>query len=249
MGDQPVDPATPNVLRIRTIGEPADYAFSVSGDLAPGPAFDDGIDGSSASGSVAGTGSDDFSFSGEITEFDRTGALHVFVDGEEVDPDSLGSPPRTLTIAGSGPQVEYELTVGGALEKSEANGASINPDDTVWGSTATGFVYDGTDSYAFDGEIEYLAVDPESLTLPNVITVSNRPYDEPDSCAVTVSGTIAPTRSVNVGNGDRVDGTTASGRVYGGSDAYRFSGKVTDFQYSGPVRVTVNGKETYAADR
>ncbi len=42
---------------------------------------------------------------------------------------------------------------------------------------------------------------------------------------------------------DTVDGATTSGHVWGGTDAYRISGGITDFRVDGPATVRLNGKE------
>ena len=86
--------ALKNELRIAAVGESASYDVTVSGDLEAGSRFDEGTDsisGSSGSGTIGGRGVDDFTFSGEITDFSAEGPLRVFVNGEEVDPASLGS--------------------------------------------------------------------------------------------------------------------------------------------------------------
>lgn len=45
------------------------------------------------------------------------------------------------------------------LEKSTEYGGSINPNDSVSGSTATGTVVGGRDSYRFSGDLETFAAD------------------------------------------------------------------------------------------
>ena len=70
-------------------------------------------------------------------------------------PTAAQSLSRTLTIASNGGRFSYTVSVSGELEKSSANGASIDPNDTISGSTATGQGGGGgVDSYEFSGEIE-----------------------------------------------------------------------------------------------
>ena len=77
--------------------EPASYEFSVSDSVVPGAVADlmnaespDSVDGTTASGTVAEGGADNFFFSGSVTNFSYDGPLTVSRDGQQVDPDSLG---------------------------------------------------------------------------------------------------------------------------------------------------------------
>jgi glucose/arabinose dehydrogenase len=89
----------PNTLLVESEdAERATYEFGVSGDLEAGALADltnaevpDSVEGSHASGAVAEGGTDDFRFSGSVTQFSFDGPLSVFRNGSEVDPDSLGS--------------------------------------------------------------------------------------------------------------------------------------------------------------
>lgn len=77
-----------------TARERADYEFTVSEVVEFGERADpgtvDAIDGRTASGMVAEHGIDDYLFAGEITAFSLDGPATVSVNGEEVDPGSLG---------------------------------------------------------------------------------------------------------------------------------------------------------------
>ena len=258
----------PNRLRVQATGDLTTYEFTVSGALEAGPDFDtdgtDGIDGSSAQGQVNTTGSDDYYFGGEVTRFERDGDLEVYVNGEEVDPDGFGSdePARSLSVVGTGPRVEYELSVSGELEKSTARDGSINSSDEIDGSTATGYVLGGTDSYRFAGEITDLTVDdPDAVSIyldgeevdparfggsdSFELTISNRGYDEPATYQFTVTGKIEATASVNPN--DEIDGSTATGQVNGGADTYRYTGAITAFDNDGPLDVAIDGNTVYSS--
>ncbi|PSP43855.1 hypothetical protein BRC68_05000, partial [Halobacteriales archaeon QH_6_64_20] len=153
------EPDYDNELVVQGTGSLTNYEFEVTGALEAGAEADiggngngaDTIDGSIASGAVDNRGTDDYYFDGKVVSFARNGDLDLFVDGEAVDPDGFGSsePARSLSIVGTGPRVEYELSVSGELEKSTARDGSINSSDEIDGSTATGYVLGGTDSYRF----------------------------------------------------------------------------------------------------
>ena len=72
-------------------GSHAEYSFSVSGDLERGERFDpdtsDWIERNKAGGAVDEGGADNFQFSGEITDFRHEGPIHLWVDGNRVDPN------------------------------------------------------------------------------------------------------------------------------------------------------------------
>jgi hypothetical protein len=264
---QQVDPRVlglDHTLSIIGRGTGVGYEFSVSGALQKSTARNgsinsgDSINGSTATGNVFG-GTDSYGFDGEISDFtiEDASQVTVYLDGSEVDPRTLGM-TRTLSIDGdSGHLVAYDLQVSGSLQKSDAMGATIDANDELSGSSARGQVNGGIDSYAFGGEIEYLAIDARYVTVyldgeqvdpgrfppPNEITVSNRPFDRPATYDFGVSGALQATDSVNFTDGDGISGTSASGRVNQGSDTYRFSGKVTDLAHDGPVEVFVNGEQ------
>ena len=171
--------ALENELRIAAVGESASYDFAVSGDLKPGSDFDEGTDsisGSSGSGTIGGRGVDDFTFSGEVTDFSSEGPLRVFVNGEEVDPASLGSGSddggsdgedggssgdsnRTELIVSDpdgGQPNDYRFTVSGDVE------ALDDPrGDSADGESASGTVYGGSDGYLYSGEITAFSYDGE----------------------------------------------------------------------------------------
>ena len=265
-GDDDGGSDLPNRLRIQATGSLTNYEFTVSGDLEAGPEFDtdgtDVISGSTGRGRVNTTGSDDFYFGGEITRFERDGELEVYVDGEQADPNGFGSsePARSLSIVSEGPRVEYEFAVSGALEKTTARNGSINDNDEIDGSSASGLVYGGTDSYAFDGELTDLVVDdpagvtvfldgeeiePDSPGLDRTVSIvgtgSRVGYD------FTVSGELekSTARGGSINSGDEVSGSSASGYVLGGTDSYGFDGEISDFAIddADAATVYVDGKE------
>ncbi|MFB6166191.1 MAG: hypothetical protein ABEJ31_13605 [Haloarculaceae archaeon] len=162
---------------------------------------EDTIDGKAVTGLVAG-GVDSYDFTGEITGLSIDGSATVTRDGQQIDPSQFpdpssggssgsgdsgssgsdgssgsGSLSNTISISGpSGKSSAYSLIVSGDLEKSTANGASINDEDVANSVAAAGIVAGGVDSYDYSGDItEFYAasgvtvvvngkqVDPSSL--------------------------------------------------------------------------------------
>jgi hypothetical protein len=268
------EPEYDHELRVQATGSLTPYEFAVGegGQVVPADDLDSGGDGADtisdnglrASGAVDNDGFDRYYFNGELTRFERDGDLDLFVDGEEVDPDGFGSSglDRTVSIVGDGPRVEYELTVSGELEKSTARDGSINSGDEIDGSTASGYVLGGTDSYRFAGEITDLTVDdPDAVSIyldgeevdparfggsdSFELTISNRGYDEPATYQFTVTGKIEATASVNPN--DEIDGSTGTGQVNGGADTYRYTGAITAFDNDGPLDVAIDGNTVYSS--
>jgi hypothetical protein len=257
-------------LVVQGTGSLTRYEFAVTGELVGGDDIDpsgdgaDTIDGSTASGGVDNRGTDTYRFDGEIVSFARDGDLDLFVDGQQVDPDGFDSsePTRSVSIVGTGPRVEYELSVSGELEKSTARDGSINSSDEISESTASGYVLGGTDSYRFAGEITDLAIDdPDAVSIyldgeevdparfggsdSFELTISNRGYDEPATYQFTVTGKIEATASVNPN--DEIDGSTGTGQVNGGADTYRYTGAITAFDSDGPLDVAIDGNTVYSS--
>lgn len=128
-----------------------DYRISASGDLeGSGLNRADSISGSTATGAVRG-GRDCYGFTGALVVLEVTGDATTYLDGERADPNDYFD--NVLTIAGTGSRAEYTFSTSGTLRRTRANGATINSNDTHRGSTATGQVGSGRDSYKFSGEI------------------------------------------------------------------------------------------------
>jgi hypothetical protein len=179
-------------------------------------------------------------------------------DGENARSDSstFTTPMHTLLIDGrSSPdtKIEYMVHVSGTIEKDSDLG-SVQSNDTIFGSTASGRVIGGRDAYKFTGEITDIEIDGNpslyrdseevssgelgGASLPNVITVDGTGTDEWSTYRISVSGELR--KSPKLGSlqpDDTVSGSTATGQVYGGKDSYRFSGDLTDVEISGPAEI------------
>lgn len=85
--------------------------------------------------------------------------MNVYLDGEEVDPDSLGTGDEgDLLLIERAPDssgsVQYIVETTGQLEKTDAEGASINSGDAIANGKASGNVIGGIDGYRVtDGEV------------------------------------------------------------------------------------------------
>ncbi|HET7324126.1 MAG TPA: S8 family serine peptidase [Halococcus sp.] len=223
-------------------GSRTDYTLTVSGDLiGESLTHEDSISGSTATGAV-GPGRDSYRFSGEITDYEQNGDATVFLDGERVDPEQLRS--RTLAIDGDGSRTDYTFTVSGDL-----TGESLTREDSISGSTATGAVGPGRDSYRFSGDIldfsmtgdatVYLdgeQADPATL-LPHTLAIDGD--GSRTDYSFSVSGTL---EGESLTHEDSISGSTATGAVGPGRDSYFFSGEVIDFEMDGDATVYLDGE-------
>ncbi|MWG34318.1 right-handed parallel beta-helix repeat-containing protein [Halomarina oriensis] len=195
------------------------YEFTVSGDLSFDDAFgtEDALSGSSSRGVLAG-GTDKYEFSGEITSFTIEGSPTVLLDGQRVDPDSLGGGANGGSDGGSSGDSSFD-------DDGSSNDGS--DDESSDGGSAGG---DESDSGGSSGGTMH------SLKLSDSAV---SPYE------FTVSGDVAFDPSF--GSEDRIDGSTVSGVLAGGTDKYEFSGEITSFTTEGSPTVLLDGQRVDAA--
>ena len=241
---QQIDPA-PYLNRLVTIESTdsrATYDLTVDRKLEPttagGASINDGdvVSKTTAAGEVDG-GADSYAFSFDIEFLRVDGDATVYVDGRSVDPGEFAG--QVVTIESAGSRATYDLTVGGSLEKSTANGASINDGDEISGSSATGEVYGGADSYVFSGSVTRLDIDERARfeldRSERTITIVGE--GRTVEYGFSVSGSVNPIR---VNDHDTVRSRSAEGRVGTGRDVYR---------YTGSLRTVTIGRTTVSVDR
>ncbi|MFC6725094.1 hypothetical protein ACFQE1_12065 [Halobium palmae] len=154
-------------ITVQGEGSPANYRFSVSGELHGMNERWDSVSGNSAEGWVTETShSDTYTYTGTITEFEfEEGNATVRVDGERVtDPESVPESveERYIEFKGAGEPARYTLTVTGELRVADD---STEPWDDVSESSAEGWVTDRSDvdRYVYTGELDYSLRKGDSL--------------------------------------------------------------------------------------
>ncbi|GAB3688369.1 hypothetical protein GCM10028857_22440 [Salinarchaeum chitinilyticum] len=261
-----------------------DYSFTVSEAVAKGERAnsEESVDGTAAQGHVGG-GTDSFAFAGEVTSFDASGTVSLTIDGQTVDPDEFDTGSDGSSDDGSGdsseddaPDLSRSLTVSGgsttntidysfAVSEAVAKGEQANSEESVSGTTASGHVVGGTDSFAFAGDVTSFeasgdvsltidgeSVDPASFgggsdeqkdapTLSNTVRISGGSIDSPVEYSFIVSEAVAKGDRAN--SEESIAGATASGLVVGGTDSFDFAGEITSFESTGDLTVTVNGSD------
>ncbi|WP_256686318.1 hypothetical protein [Halococcus qingdaonensis] len=253
-----------HVLSIQGTGSRADYSFTVTSDLAKSTANGGTtgssmtVSGSSATGYVWG-GTDSYTFSGDLESFNLDGEATVTIDGE---PAHVGQrPDHVLSIEGTGSRTDYSFTVTRDLAESTANGGTIGSSTDVSGSSATGYVWGGTDSYTFSGDLESFNLDGEAT-----VTIDGEPAhvgQRPDH-VLSIEGTgsrtdysFTVTRDLakstanggTTGSSMTVSGSSATGYVWGGTDSYTFSGDLAAFNLDGRATVTLDGRPAHVGRR
>ena len=155
-------------------------------------------------------------------------------------------------------QINYEFTVGGDLERSTDMDATIDDWNVVEGSTASGHVWGWRDSYRFTGELEAFEMDGPATVYIDGEEIDPMEYmsDLPEFVTIygdqgraeyefTVSGDLERSLDMRatIDDWNVVEGSTASGHVWGWRDSYRFTGEIEDFDLDGDARVFYNGEE------
>ncbi|WP_199693926.1 hypothetical protein [Halococcus sp. IIIV-5B] len=265
---QQVDPTEigSSVLTIEGAPE-TDYELGVSGDLEKSTAMTnttiddpDTLDGSNASGHVDG-GRDSYEFSGEITRLVLDGGANLYYNGEMVDPSRYL--PDTISIDGA-PGTEYEIaTTDGIVKSTVVDGTTVDPNDDIDGTTATGQVGGGgRDSYAILGEITRLRLDGGANLYYNEDSVDPATYldhtltIESESRAeytlVTSDGVVKSTSmdGATVDPNDGIENDTVTGQVgEGGRDSYAFPGEVVSLDIDGDATVYRDGSRVVNEER
>ncbi|MWV39239.1 hypothetical protein [Natrialba sp. INN-245] len=229
------------------------------------------MSGGAISGSVQGGGLERSSVSGSpelsppagvptSAEEAASGASSSRRDGDGADEDTTddSSLPNLLVVDGDPSDASrYEFEVGGDVEKSNADGASIDEEDVVDGSSVYGSVADWKDAFRFSGDLEGLTVDgpatvrvndevvdPDAFgeNLPHVLEVDGR--GAPTSYEITVDGRIELESADPDETATTVSGSTVQSSVTDATHRFRFSGAVTDVTFTdGEAALFVDGEE------
>ena len=192
-----------------------------------------------------------------------TGSLGMVGASDTVRAAAEGS--HTLVIEGFGTTTSYSFTVGSNLQKSKADGASVNDSDDIMGESAHGAVGGGKDAYTFDGP--FYAFDFDRSGEVNV-TLDGEPAhvgNRPDHVLVidgvgpttpysfTVGDNLEKSKADNasISSSDDIVRQSAHGAVGDGTDAYTFDGPfyAFDFDRSGAVNVTLDGEPAHVGNR
>jgi hypothetical protein len=173
LNGQPVRPSQfPNTLRIEGTGDRAFYSLRATGTVdGSGLTGEDTVSGATASGAVGG-GADTYTFGGDLRNLYVQEGASVFLNGEQIDPDSYES---VVSFAGDGDRTDYTF----AVKNGRVTGTqSLTGEDTVSQSNAAGAVGGGTDSYTVTGTFEGLDTDGDATVVLNGQSVAPDPFDK-----------------------------------------------------------------------
>ncbi|WP_076144434.1 right-handed parallel beta-helix repeat-containing protein [Natrinema saccharevitans] len=226
--------------------------------------FVESDDGTWRAGGVTGGGHGDaYRVDGSLTSInvDNPDVMWVELDGEEIDPDSVGDSDleNTLLVDGVGTAggTRYEFTVSGAVEKSTAGSASINADDRIESGTVTGSVGGWRDAFSFSGDLEELTVDGTARVYVNGDQVDPADYGDERPHVLTLVGNgsaanyeISVDGTIDAAVGDdaaasaTISENTVDGSIDRGVQRFRFSGTVSDITFTnGSANVYVDDEE------
>ncbi len=141
-----------------TAGKAA-YLLATTGTVQQGSDSEAVVEGSSALDHVGRNGTDRLRFTGEVADFVLKGDATVMLDGERVDPASLGGEgcaagggrlANTLTVRSGGSTAgNYAVTASGALQRGDDSEAAVRGASAVGWVDATG----GADTLRYSGSI------------------------------------------------------------------------------------------------
>jgi hypothetical protein len=168
----------------------------------------------------------------------------------DVDTTDIGSDPDTNPPSGVPTSAEEAAGGSASSSSSDVEDEDSAEDDEESADEPTDEESDesGNDeeSRGGEGEVseetnEQVDDDAEGDDLPNSVTVRSATGDDV-RYEFTVEGDLEAAPS-----GDEVSGSTARGVVLSESseDEYEFAGEFTEFRYSGPVEIDVNGETVY----
>ena len=159
---------------------------------------------------------------------------------------------HVITVVGNGAWSSYAFSVSGEV----VSGEGLTGADTFSGTTASGDVTSWRDSYTFEGDLEDLTVSGSATVYVDGTEVTP---DDDGTTVLRIVGdgerttySFAVSDEVVSGKGlsgpDTFEGTTATGAVWGGTDAYTFEGDLEDLTVSGGATVYVDGTAVDPAD-
>ncbi len=139
-------------------GSAVDYSFEVTGDLTATESLntEERIDGSRAVGRVI-EGTDTFEYTGELTSLDANGPITVRIDGDAVDPTTLGyTPPESDSPSGENDHADGaedgDGSTGGGTDDSREAGGSADESNGGDGTAGDQSNAGGDDDGASSGE-------------------------------------------------------------------------------------------------
>ena len=143
---------------------------------------------------------------------DVNGDATVTLGGERIDPNDYFD--NVVTVKGKDSGSRYTLATSGALNKTGANGATVDSNDTTRGSTAVGEGDSRGDSYKFTGELVVLDVDSGAD-----VTLNGQQIDPDDyfDSVVTIDGTDSRAEYTLTTSG-RINKTGANGATVDDND-------------------------------
>jgi hypothetical protein len=202
-------------------------------------------DGTTATGFVS-TGSDEYTFVGNVESILLDGPAMVYIDGELVDPADFGD-EHVITLIGDGTPGSYEFVVGGEI----TGGVGLQNSDEFEGRLASGFVSGGSDEYTYTGDLQAIDVTPGVTVLVDGVEVDPSTFADVHQISFVGDGVRSDyefTIDGEIVGGDGLAGSdtftsaSGSGSVWGATDTYYYVGALE------PISVTVDGGATVLVD-
>ena len=145
-------------LTVRGTGTEVEYTIETTDGIVPGENGNTVTNPpTTVTETVAANGENWYWWDGEIVDLTLSGDAEVYVNGEQVDSESVRL-PHAIVVDGRNGESDYEFTVSGDLQKSQLL-ASVEEADVVDGKKASGLVGSDSDGYRFSGNLTQLSID------------------------------------------------------------------------------------------
>jgi len=234
----------------------ATFTFTVSGDLEhltpedPQVQSSHGVDGSTATEDVWSE-TEEYRFTGNVTDFQIDGPATVSLEGEQISIDNIVSTQtetQTQTATDTSTQTPTETQTQTATDTDTSTQTPTETATTTETATDTDTstptptetqtqTVTDTDTSTPTETVTTTETATASSDLPNSIVVEGSGYR--GGYSFTVSGELAAHESLGaLEDSDGIDGSTASGQVLGGADAYRFSGELQSLELTGAASIS-----------
>jgi len=248
-------------IKVSTGGYNAIMAKTPSGGGNVGPVFENvSITGNSAAPDAAVVkGRDNTQFENcciQMSGGGQDGVVLSNCDGSSVTDSTINVPGRAVVLSGSSADTsnishsgtcpvpdakpgQADGSGSGGSDGSSGSGGSGGSDGSSGSTTTT--TSDGSGSSGGSGG---------SDQLPNSLSISGGSPSTSVNYQFSVDGELKKSydNGASIDSEDSVDGGDATGTVAGGTDSYRYSGKITAFGIDGDAKLYRNGSSVTPAD-
>lgn len=135
-----------HTVKVKSTGDYAAYSFSADNVTLVEDDAEDTVNKDTAYGAVS-VDSDTYKITGSLDSLSVAGNVKVFVDGQQVDPSTIGSTVQVVTFEGTGSVGSYDFNTSGEVK----GGIYLDSEDSL--KKSEGAVNAGLETYFVDGNV------------------------------------------------------------------------------------------------